>query len=156
MEGTIKVITEARKNQWGKDEVGVKVETSEGPKWINYHPSDEGLKPLKKGAAVLLVETKRTAKGKPVYKAVISQSPPASESSAYEPIDRGLKNSIAEMVEDHSELYAFCFDQARQKLHLRAAKSQAQDGASEPYDIEQETIRCAASSVYIAVCRKLL
>ena len=104
-------------------------------------PDDAPLKALRKGQTIQVV---KDSKGK--Y-SLVEQAPAPGHPPVVEtpPLDTGelegeVKSAIASYITSRADLYAFCFKQASRAL--------------EESGVSEETLKCAASTLFISAQRK--
>lgn len=124
--------------------------------WKSFDPNSPELEQLTPRTKVRLIPSGTSPSGKPSHVIELLEAPAtAVPPSEVDPrtatieiaptnqartggLDLGKKRAIAAYVEEQASLYAFCHSQAAEKLG----------------EVPPETVRCAASSLYIAAQRK--
>lgn len=107
--------------------------------WGN--PGDSVLKSLRKGQSIQVVKDDK-GKYSLVEQAPATGQPPVAEAQALDTGELGedTKNVIASYITNRADLYAFCYKQAYRSLG--------------ELGVTEETIKCAASTLYIATQKK--
>ncbi|MGB7414837.1 MAG: hypothetical protein WA902_11575 [Thermosynechococcaceae cyanobacterium] len=109
--------------------------------WKNL--SGDEVSQLMKGDQVQLVPAGQDRNGKPKHNILLvngSQSAPPDKSDESGQLQTETKQAIASYVQEMSKLYRYCWGQAANQLGGMAT--------------EEESVRCAASSLFIAAKQK--
>ena len=144
----VEFVTGIKSGQFG-DYQSILFKTVTGDKiWKSFPPNSPEMDDLPVGTRVQLVETGVSKNGKPSHNVIILDTPtaaiaPVAPAPAPAPvggIPDDVKRAIAGYVVDSAKLYAFCFSEA-----TRALESQ---------QVSEESVRCCASSLFIAAQKK--
>ncbi len=149
----IEVIGKPRESKYGEGQIYRPVlfldeskptGSEEAKIWKNM--SDADLGSLRKGDRVQLVPSGSTKDGKPKHNIVplsgvaVPATPPVSDSQADGELSSEVKRAIATHIQELGKLYGYCWDVASTNLEGKAQ--------------QEESIKCAASSLFIATQKK--
>ena len=124
--------------------INVKVKLGDHQEVKLWDNSGGPLQGLRKGQPVTLIYDGKT------YKLVESEATQNSQEPAPpgQPIPDARKVEIAQYVSTMANLYAFCFSESKRALGTAQEEVTTQEGVTE------ETIRCAASSLFITAQKR--